>query len=134
MDMGNIAVAEVIVDDYGVDDLTMDDSVQGVLIRSGQVAVDIYNTGATTEGIYVAFGTSEVDAETNLTLSTDHATTGYWVPPEGDSAVHCRQRFTVPTGATHFAVGNDTASDTQVVRICQLGVTPTPVTHHNPVG
>jgi hypothetical protein len=100
-------------------DLTMDGTAQSLALKNDTTVVDIYNHGATTEDIRVAFGASAAAAETNLTIATGAATTGYIIPPEGDNIEHCRMRLGVPSGSTHVAVANAVATDVQVVSIAQ---------------
>ena len=98
-------------------DLTMDGTAQGVALASDVAVIRIVNRGATTEGIRVAFGTSETDAEGNLTISAGAATTGLFIPSpaDGDGTV----LLGVPATATHYAIANDTASDVQIVSVTQ---------------
>jgi len=101
--------------------LTMDDSAQSVALASGVKLgggrVHIHNTGATTEAIRFAFGTSAANAEANLTHSSDHATTGVYIPASTEGGTPLI--LGVPALATHYAVENAVASDTQVVAITQ---------------
>ncbi len=104
-------------------DLTMDGTAQAVVLASGVGRVRVYNQGATTEAIRFAFGTSEADAQANLTMTTDgapeRATTGILIPAEADNPSQCIQILGVPDQATHFAVANAVDSDVQVVNIIQ---------------
>ena len=98
-------------------DLTMNGSAQGVALATGATKIRVQNRGVTTEAIRVAFGTSELNAEANLTYTTA-AATGFWIGAavDGfDSAVV----LGVPADATHYAVGNAVASDVQVVSVTQ---------------
>lgn len=98
-------------------DLTMDGTAQGVALSSGARVIEVINRGATTEAIRVAFGTSELNAEANLTISTGAATTGRYIPSPADGKGEAI--LGVPANATHYAVANAVASDTQVVSIIQ---------------
>ena len=66
-----------------------------------------------------AFGTSELDAEANLTIAAAAATTGVIIQPEGDSPTNCLVTWGVPALATHIAIANAVASDTQAVQLVQ---------------
>ena len=102
-------------------DLTMDGTAQSVALATGTTKLRIVNTGATTEDIRIVFGASASAAETNLTMTTDgapeHATTGMLIQPEADGVGTVV--IGVPSDATHYAVANAVASDTQVVNITQ---------------
>jgi hypothetical protein len=110
--------------DYDTD-LTMDGTAQGVALASGVKLgggkIHVANRGATTEAIRIAFGTSEVNAESNLNMTTDgapeHATTGYYLEAVADGPGSVVLR--VPATATHYAVANAVDSDTQVVSVTQ---------------
>lgn len=108
--------------DY-ISDLTMDGTAQSVALATGVKLgagnVEIFNQGATTEAIRYAFGTSAANAEANLTISAAAATTGIIVPAYADYANQCRVIVGVPLNATHIAIANDTASDTQAVQLIQ---------------
>jgi len=110
--------------DYDTD-LTMDGTAQGVAlatgVKLGQGSVHFNNRGATTEAVRIAFGTSELDAESNLNMTTDgapeRATTGYYLEAVADGQGSVTLR--VPATATHYAVANAVDSDTQVVSVTQ---------------
>ena len=108
--------------DY-IDDLTMDGTAQSVALATGVALgkgrIRVWNKGATTENIRFAFGTSEANAEANLTHSTNRATTGIEIPPYADGGTLCMQTFGVPDNATHYAVENGVASDVQAVQVVQ---------------
>lgn len=101
--------------------LTMDGSAQSVALASGVSLgagrVHVVNTGATTEAIRFAFGTSAANAEANLTHVTNLATTGVYIPAAAEGGQPTT--LGVPALATHYAVENAVASDTQVVAITQ---------------
>ena len=101
--------------------LTMDGTAQSVALASGVALgagrIHVVNTGATTEAIRVAFGTSAANAEANLTISAAAATTGHYIPAIADGVGEAL--LGVPALATHYAVANAVASDTQVVAITQ---------------
>ena len=99
--------------------LTMNNTAQGAALATGVTKIQVINTGAATEAIYVAFGTSELDAESNLNHSTDHATTGVYIGAMADVGAAAVQTLDVPSTATHYAVENAVAGDTQVVKINQ---------------
>ena len=104
-------------------DLTMDGTAQGVALASGVKLgvgkVQFANRGATTKAIRVAFGTSELDAEGNLNIAAAAATTGYYIPAAAEGGPQSVVVFGVPALATHYAVANAVASDTQVVSVTQ---------------
>jgi len=97
--------------------VAMDGTGTSVAIASGVSRVFVRNRGATTEGILFAWGTSGANAITNLTITAAAATTGFYIPSpaDGDGTA----LLGVPDGMTHYAVCNDTASDTQVVSVSQ---------------
>lgn len=101
-------------------DLTMDGTAQTVAIATGAKKARIVNQGATTEAIRVAFGTSSADAGTNLGISTGAATTGVFIGAAADGYTP-EIVLGIPDDATHIAIANATASDTQVVHL-ELGV------------
>lgn len=104
-----------------IQDLTMDGTAQVVTLptgcKLGAGKVRVYNQGATTEDIRIAFGTSSANAEANLTISGARATTGIVIDPYADVGILCLQEFRVPANATHLAVANATAADTQAVQV-----------------
>ena len=106
--------------DYDTD-LTMNGTAQGVVLATGvalgQGSVHFNNRGATTEAVRIAFGTSELDAESNLNISAAAATTGYYLEATADGPGTVVLK--VPATSTHYAVGNAVASDTQVVAVTQ---------------
>ena len=101
--------------------LTMDGSAQSVALATGVTLgagrIHIVNAGVTTEAIRFAFGTSAANAEANLNHSTNRATTGFYIPAGTDGGAPVL--LGVPVLATHYAVENAVASDTQVVAITQ---------------
>lgn len=98
-------------------DLTMDGTAQSAALASGARRLRVVNRGATTEGIRIAFGTSADNAEANLTISTGAATTGLFLNAAADG--NGEIILGIPDNATHYAVANAAASDTQVVNITQ---------------
>jgi hypothetical protein len=98
-------------------DLTMDGTAQSVALATGASKLRIVNTGATTEDIRLVFGSSASAAETNLGIAAAAATTGMVIQPEADGVGTVV--IGVPSGATHYAVANAVASDTQVVNVTQ---------------
>lgn len=104
-------------------DLTMNGTAQSGALASGVArglgAVYFGNLGATTEAIRVAFGTSAADAEGNLTISAAAATTGHYIPALADGGANAFQILGVPANATHYAVANAVAADTQTVTVTQ---------------
>jgi hypothetical protein len=100
-------------------DLTMDGTAQSVALATGVTKLYVVNRGATTEAIRVAFGTSASDAEGNLNISAAAATTGYFIPAAADAGAASVITLGVPTTATHFAVANAVAADTQAVAVTQ---------------
>ncbi len=106
---------------YAVD-LTMNNTAQGIALAAttslGKGRIRVTNLGATTEAIRVAFGTSELNAEANLTIDTNRATTGVYVPAAIDG-LNPTVLLAAPHNATHFAVANAVAGDTQVVAVEQ---------------
>ena len=112
-------ISEFVISNYTDTTLTMDNTAQGIALATGATKIQFINTGATTEAIYVAFGTSELDAESNLTHSSDHATTGYYIGSMADYGAAAIQTLSVPAGSTHYAVENAVAGDVQVVKINQ---------------
>lgn len=105
--------------DY-ISDLTMDGTAQAVALASGTNRVVIWNQGATTETIRYAFGTSQANAEANLTISAAAATTGIKVPVYADFGILCMtQPIGRPALATHIAIANAVAADVQAVQLIQ---------------
>lgn len=100
-------------------DLTMDGTAQGVAIATGATKIQFANRGATTEAIRVAFGTSELDAEGNLNIAAAAATTGYYIPAAADGGSQSVIVLGIPAAATHYAVANAVAADTQTVSVTQ---------------
>lgn len=106
-------------------DLTMDGTAQSVALASGVKEgagrVRVTNRGASTEAIRFAFGTSAANAEANLTISAAAATTGLFIPAAVSTADQSGVTIIlgVPSNATHYAVANAVAADTQVVSIEQ---------------
>ena len=98
-------------------DLTMNNTAQGVALATSASKLFIINGGATGKAIRVAFGTSEGNAGDNLTIVSGAATTGHYIPSPADGYGSCV--LGVPAGATHYAVANAVAGDTQVVYITQ---------------
>jgi hypothetical protein len=105
--------------DY-ISDLVMNGTAQAVALASGTNRVVIWNQGATTETIRYAFGTSQANAEANLTISAAAATTGIKVPAYADFGILCMTNpIGVPALATHIAIANAVAADTQAVQLIQ---------------
>ena len=100
-------------------DLTMDGTAQTGALATGATKVQFANLGATTEAIRVAFGTSASDAGDNLNIATGAATTGYYIPAAADAGGASVAILGVPVTATHYAVANAVASDTQTVAVNQ---------------
>ena len=104
-------------------DLTMDATGEALAlatgVKLGAGRVHIVNQGATTEAIRVAFGISESDALTNLTIVTNAATTGYYMPSNVDVPGAGTAVLGVPALATHIAIGPAVAADTQLVSVTQ---------------
>lgn len=99
--------------------LTMDGTAQVFALASGARKVQIGNLGATTEAIRVAFGTSSADAESNLNVAAGAATTGYYIPAVADAGAAAVRELGIPALATHVAICNAEASDTQTVTVTQ---------------
>lgn len=105
--------------------LTMDGTAQGGAIGSGVTKLQVYNKGATTEDIYVGFGSTQTEADDNLTMTTDgapeKATTGHLIPAVADAGSAALQSLNVPSAAIggFYAVANAEDGDTQVVSISQ---------------
>lgn len=101
--------------------LTMDGTAQSVAlastVASGCGRVHVVNTGATTEAIRFAFGTSAANAEAGLTIAASAATTGFYIPAAAEGGKP--ETLGVPSYATYYAVANAVASDTQVVAVTQ---------------
>lgn len=104
-------------------DLTMDGTAQSVAlvagVKLGAGRVRVVNLGATTEAIRFAFGTSAANAEANLTIAAAAATTGVYIPAAAEGGSQSVVVFGVPALATHYAVANAVAADTQVVSVTQ---------------
>ena len=101
-------------------DLTMDGTAQSEALATGTRKIKVGNLGATTEAIRVAFGTSALDAEGNLTIDgTARATTGHYIPALADAGSEAFQVLGVPALATHYAIANAVALDTQTVTVTQ---------------
>ena len=100
-------------------DLTMDGTGQAVALASGATRIHVVNRGATTEAIRVAFGTSSANAIANLTVAAAAATTGFYMTAAADNSHGAVAVIGVPASATHYAVANAVAADTQVVSITQ---------------
>ena len=101
--------------------LTMDDTATTnvVAITASTTRIRFCNLGATTEAVYIAFGTSAANASANLTHSTNHATTGIYLPAAADVGAGSIIEVGVPALATHFAVENAVAGDTNTVSYMQ---------------
>jgi len=103
--------------------LTMDGTAQSVAlatgVKLGAGRVYFANQGATTEPVMVAFGTSAANAEANLNIAAAAATTGHYIPAAADAGSQSAQTLGVPALATHYAVANAVAADTQVVTVTQ---------------
>ena len=102
-----------------ISDLTMNGTAQAIALDSATSGVTVWNQGATTEDIRYAFGTSAANAQAGLTHVTNRATTGVIVPAYSDYAQLCFVTVKVPSNATHIAVENAVASDTQAVQLVQ---------------
>lgn len=79
--------------------------------------IRVVNRGATTEDIKIAFGASSALAITALGIAGSRALTGLFIPAHTQGLATAI--LGVPEGATHYAVANATASDTQTVSITQ---------------
>ena len=99
--------------------LTMNGTGQAGALATNAQKVYFGNLGATTEAIRVAFGTSSADAIANLTISAAAATTGFYIPAAADAGANAFQVLGVPELATHYAVANAVAADTQDVTVTQ---------------
>jgi len=101
--------------------LTMDGTATTnvVAIATGATRVRVANLGATTEAIYFVFGTSSANATANLTHVTNLATTGVYIPAAVQGGSQSVAVLGVPYLATHFALENAVASDTQDVNVIQ---------------
>ena len=103
--------------------LTMDGTAQTFALATGvargQGYVHICNLGATTEAIRVAFGTDATDAGDNLNIAAEAATTGYYIPAAADAGGASCVILGAPSNATHCAVANAVAADTQTVAVTQ---------------
>lgn len=104
-------------------DLVMDGTAQAVAlatgVKEGAGRIRVTNRGAATEAIRLAFGTSAANAQTNLTISAGAATTGLYIPSIADAGQAGSALLGVPDAATHYAVANAVAADTQTVSIEQ---------------
>ena len=98
-------------------DLTMDGTAQSVALATDATRISVTNRGATTEAIRIAFGTSAANAEANLTIAAAAATTGFYLPAIADAEGSVV--LDAPALATHYAIANAVASDTQVVSVTQ---------------
>ena len=101
---------------------TMDGTAQGGAVVGGANQLHIFNSGATTEAILVAFGTTQALADAALTLTTDgspeSATTGdLYIPAFADVAEV--RKVPVPEGALFYSMANAVDSDTNVVIVSQ---------------
>ena len=101
------------------DNLTMNNTAQFITLSADTTKLQITNLGAATEAIRVAFGTSEGTAGDNLTIVTNAATTGYYIPSIADAGAGAIREIGVPSGATHVAIANAVAADTQTVLVVQ---------------
>lgn len=101
------------------DNLTMDGTAQVIALSADTTKLQITNLGATTEAIRVAFGASSAEATANLTISTGAATTGYYIPAIADAGAGAVREPGVPSDATHVAIANAVAADTQTVLVVQ---------------
>ena len=99
-------------------DLTMDGTAQSVALASGAKQIIVQNRGDINEAIRVAFGTSAANAEANLTISAAAATTGHWIG-SASGGYESKQVLGVPANATHYAIANAVAGDTQTVSVIQ---------------
>ena len=103
--------------------LTMNGTAQSVVlaagVKTGLGSIYVANLGATTEAIRVAFGTSAANAESNLNIAAAAATTGHYIPASADAGSQSAQTLGVPALATHYAVANAVAADTQAVSVTQ---------------
>lgn len=102
-------------------DLTMEGTAQSVALATGVTRIRITNRGASTEAVRVAFGTSALDAESNLNIAGALATTGVFLPAvvsttDQSGIVHI---LGVPALATHYAVANAVVDDTPIVSVEQ---------------
>lgn len=103
-----------------ISDLTMNGTAQTVALSSSTRRVVIWNQGATGEVVRYAFGTSQANAEANLTISAAAATTGIKIPAFANFGVMCNTGpIGKPTLATHIAVANAVATHVQLVQIIQ---------------
>lgn len=100
-------------------DLTMDATGEALALATGVLKVRVVNKGVTTEDLRVAFGTSEADALSNLTIAAGAATTGVYLYANADSAGDHKITLGVPANATHIAAAPATAGDTQSVSMSQ---------------
>ena len=99
-------------------DFTMDGTAQSDALAEGVKKLQVVNKGATTEDVRVAFGTSSANAEANLNITTGAATQGFWIGAAADG-YDADVIIGVPRSATHYALANGTAADTQTVSVAQ---------------
>lgn len=100
--------------------LTMDGTDdQVVALATGTTKLFIVNTGTTGQDILGAPGTSAANAGSNLgPYSTANATTGeVYIPSPVDG--YGSLVIGVASDTTHYAIGNATVGDTQVVWVMQ---------------
>ena len=100
-------------------DLTMTATGVALALAAGTTKCHVVNQGVTTEAIRVVFGTSSADALVNLTIVTNAATTGIYLPSNVDAPGSGTMVIGVPSNATHIAAGPAVAADTQDVSITQ---------------
>ena len=99
-------------------DLAMDGTAQGIALDADAKTLLITNQGATTEAIRVTFGISQTAAETALGIAGGLAVTGLFIPAMADGGPS-HLLLGVPPDATHYALGNAAAADTQLVSVTQ---------------
>ena len=97
----------------------MNQTAQSEALATGTEKVQIVNLGATTEDLRIAFGESASAAEANLTHSTNHATTGYYMLAQAEGGAQSIAVLGVPSTAKHIAYENATAGDTQNIIVNQ---------------
>ena len=105
----------------GSSSFTMDNTnTHSETIGTGVKKLQVVNTGATTQAIYIGFGVDEAAAKVALTWATTIATNGHYIPSPVD-APQTNPVINVPApyigGA--YAVGNAVAGDTQDVIVSQ---------------
>ena len=93
--------------------VAMNQTAQSEALATGTEKVQIANLGTTTQDLRIAFGESASAAEANLTHSTNHATTGYYMLAAAEGGSQSIAILGVPSSATHIAYENATACDTQ---------------------